>query len=388
MKKIAIVICGNLIDRKGLVNAELSRIKYLRDISNYKIDVFAIQICESRLIRLLRGNKQQSIQKTLTLDDINIKLLRYNISFINYVFYKLKLMPIVNKVWIDRYLCLFNSYDLISAHSTECGELAMKINKRYRVPYCVTWHGSDIHTFPFHNRYIKQKTIRIIENAYTNFFVSDNLKEVSDTLIAKCNKDLLYNGVGEMFKQYSNFLRNELREKLEVFNKKVIAFVGGLIGIKNILLLPEIFRSVSDKYGKDLEFWIIGDGKLRTSLVELLSKYDITNYKLWGNQPVEKMPEFMNVIDVLVLPSKNEGLPLVTIEALSCGANVVGSNVGGISEAIGEENVFDLDENFVDNISNRIVEMLKGNIEQKLSNKFNWQETAKKENEIYNQILY
>ena len=43
-----------------------------------------------------------------------------------------------------------------------------------------------------------------------------------------------------------------------------------------------------------------------------LDEYKITNYKLWGNQPVEKMPEFMNVIDVLVLPSKNEGLPLLT----------------------------------------------------------------------------
>ena len=45
----------------------------------------------------------------------------------------------------------------------------------------------------------------------------------------------------------------------------------------------------------------------------------------------------MNCIDVLLLPSRNEGLPLVTLEALKCGASVLGSEVGGIPEVIGRE---------------------------------------------------
>ena len=206
-------------------------------------------------------------------------------------------------------------------------------------------------------------------------------------MIKNNNKELLYNGVSEIFIQYSDELREEFRKQLGALDKKVIAFVGGLLGIKNILLLPEIFNVVNSKYNKEMEFWIIGDGKLRKALQIKLDEYKITNYKLWGNQPVEKMPEFMNVIDVLVLPSKNEGLPLVTIEALACGANVVGSNVGGISEAIRKENVCDLNENFVENISNRIVEMLEGDVIQNLDNKFSWKETAKKENEIYSQYF-
>ena len=62
----------------------------------------------------------------------------------------------------------------------------------------------------------------------------------------------------------------------------------------------------------------------------------------FGNQPSSVMPDIMNCIDVLVLPSLNEGLPLVCAEALSCGAAVVGSDVGGIAEVIGSDNVVPL----------------------------------------------
>ena len=64
--------------------------------------------------------------------------------------------------------------------------------------------------------------------------------------------------------------------------------------------------------------------------------------RFFGNQPSPAMPDIMNCIDVLVLPSLNEGLPLVCAEALSCGAAVVGSDVGGIAEVIGSENVVPL----------------------------------------------
>ena len=108
---------------------------------------------------------------------------------------------------------------------------------------------------------------------------------------------------------------------------------------------------------------------------------------MWGAQPVNKMPDFFNCIDVLVLPSRNEGLPLVTVEALACGANVVGSDVGGIGEAIGKENVYPHGEGFIDSISDRIVQMLSTKIVQPLSTKFEWERTAKKELDIYKTLL-
>ena len=197
----------------------------------------------------------------------------------------------------------------------------------------------------------------------------------------------MYNGVSEDFYRYSDNKRIEIRKKYGVENKKVICFAGNVIAIKNPLVLPQIFKNIRDKYNKnEIAFWILGDGRLRPQLEKECNNNNL-NCTFWGNIISDKMPEMLNCVDIQILPSKNEGLPLITIEALKCGANVVGSNVGGISEAIGKDNVFNLDSDFVGNISDRIIYMLENNFKQPLSGEFDWKITAKKEYSIYQGIL-
>ena len=250
----------------------------------------------------------------------------------------------------------------------------------------MTWHGSDIHTDPFNNKYNKVRTIKVLENAENNFFVSKGLLECSNILTTKCAKSILYNGVGNLFQKYPVDKRIELKKHFDVNGKKVVAFIGNLFPIKNVLLLPEIFERVSNKYQGDIKFWIIGDGKLRQPLKELLDRTHV-DYQLWGNQTSSLIPDFLNAIDVLVLPSKNESFGLVIVEALRCGANVVASNVGGIPEILTNDNIFNLDEDFTENISSRIVEMLSNSIEQPLSDVFSWEKTAEIEDKIYSEYL-
>ena len=384
MKKIAIITNTDFKNRKGEANAALNRIKYLKQIAMYDIDVYNLAVYEGFLVRFLRKSKKVERIQSLQVEGIEIKYFWSKFSLINFILEtKLGFKRIFEKNKYNKIIDKFSIYDTISAHSSESGKLAFLIKQKFNIPYYVTWHGSDIHTAPMNNKFVKQTTIKILENATNNFFVSNALMNTSCLLTTKHKRTLLYNGVNDIFVKYSDNERSEIKAKLKIENKKIVAFVGNLFSIKNVLLLPEIFKTITDNYDGNILFWIIGDGKLKNSLVELLSKNNITNYHLWGNQPVEKMPEFMNVIDVLILPSKNEGLPLVTVEALACGANVVGSNVGGISEAIGLDNVFDLNDDFINNISNRIIEMLRTNVEQPLSEKFSWSETAKIENAIY-----
>ena len=103
------------------------------------------------------------------------------------------------------------------------------------------------------------------------------------------------------------------------------------------------------------------------------------------------MPALMNCIDVLVLPSINEGLPLVCAEALRCGANVVGSDVGGIAEVIGHENVVPLGEGFERQMAEKVVEMLasrdsKEGYSQPLPTEISWSRTTLLELESFRQI--
>ena len=106
-----------------------------------------------------------------------------------------------------------------------------------------------------------------------------------------------------------------------------------------------------------------------------------------GKVPPEEIPDLLNCVDLLVLPSSLEGLPLVVIEALSCGAHVVATNVIGTAEAVGRENAIDLGDRFVDRFTDRAVELLSGEIDQKLPAEVSWSATADKENRIYHKYL-
>lgn len=387
MKKIAIIIDGDLTAPKGRLNASLSRIKALKKIAKYQIDIYAIQTFEGFWVRLLRKSNKRERKSSMIVDGLEIKLMWKNFSLLNYLLiYRLKCKPILPYRWFNKYINCFKDYDIVSAHAIASGNLALVLHEKLGLPYFVTWHGSDIHTDPFNNKYNKVRTIKVLENAENNFFVSKGLLECSNILTTKCAKSILYNGVGNLFQKYPVNKRIELKKHFDVNGKKVVAFIGNLFPIKNVLLLPEIFERVSNRYQGDIKFWIIGDGKLRQPLKELLDRTHV-DYQLWGNQTSSLIPDFLNAIDVLVLPSKNESFGLVIVEALRCGANVVASNVGGIPEILTNDNIFNLDEDFTENISSRIVEMLSNSIEQPLSDVFSWEKTAEIEDKIYSEYL-
>ena len=276
---------------------------------------------------------------------------------------------------------------MISAHSINCGNLAYQIAKRDNIPFCVTWHGTDIHTAPFVSDSKFKSVCEILTSATYNFFVSEQLRTIGSTISPGMTSIVLYNGRNYSFTKYDAEKRDAvLKLKGIESNTKVVSFVGNLLEVKNPQLLAPIFSAVYHKYSGPVVFWIIGTGKMASQVEYSCKEYGVKCI-MWGAQPVDVMPDFFNCIDVLVLPSRNEGLPLVTVEALACGANVVGSDVGGISEAIGKENVFPHGNSFVEEISDRIVHMLSSNVDQPLSKQFDWQNTATKEVEIYNKLL-
>lgn len=387
-KKIAIISDGNIYNRKGQFNAVHNRIKYLKNIADYDIDVFLLSTYDTFISRFLRHSSKAPKVPTTEIDGIkyNIKWIKF--SIIDYIlFIKFKKNVVFRTFFLKKLSKEFSKYDLLSVHSYDGGMLALISNQRYGTPYCVTWHGSDIHSLPNANKFARNNIKRIIENAKSNFFVSRKLLEQSNKITTEGNKTVLYNGYNGNFKKYTEEIRNKIKKELNVENKKVVGFVGNIIEIKNANLLPSIFHSIQKKYSESIAFWIIGDGHLRHSIEKTIFNDKTINVKFWGNQPPKSIPNFMNCLDVLILPSKNEGLPLVTVEAIACGANVVGSDVGGISEAIGKEFCFELNDNFVDNISSKVVELLYKPQLQTLSNVFNWKNTAIKENTIYKKIL-
>jgi glycosyltransferase involved in cell wall biosynthesis len=87
------------------------------------------------------------------------------------------------------------------------------------------------------------------------------------------------------------------------------------------------------KKNKDIEFISAGDGILRPAVMKEVSRLGLNGkIKFLGWQ--DDIAGLMSKIDILLLTSRWEGLPVVILEALAAGIPVVATNAGGIPELI------------------------------------------------------
>lgn len=390
MKKIAVLFEGDINWRLGVFNAVLNRAKHLQQISDYKVDVHMFQLYDGWLMRLFRKS-QKLTSRPDEIEDLGMKVhitwyrRRWSDVILHRFFHKppRALLKRLHKLgWEMR------GYDLVSAHDRMAGHAAVFAQEHLHIPCFITWHGATIYTEPPRDPMIKEMTIKLLHQADCNFFVSQGLLDRAHAdLTDGFPAEVLRNGASAEFQRYSEDRRAQLRKKYNIpEGRKVVAYLGRFEPVKNVTMLPEIYSEILRKYGKDLVFWAIGLGFQLEETAQMMKDKGI-ECLFTGRVPHSEIPDMLNCVDLLVLPSSLEGLPLVVIEALSCGAHVVATNVIGTAEAVGRENAIDLGENFVNRFTDRAVQLLHGGIDQKLPPEVSWTATAEKENRIYQKYL-
>ena len=385
-KKVAVLFTSNIYDQKGLFLAVHNRCLYLKKIADFEVDVFVFVTYKGKLLSKILNISSVEKINVFEKDGLKYNVIWRENSVMDYILYhKLRRPEIFHKLFNEKIVSRFSGYDLLDIHSG-CCDIALICKQKYGIPYIVTWHGSDIHTVPYYSIYNMKCVVKYLKNASANCFVSNALYEQSKKLLSVENYEILYNGVSPKFTRYIDSRIEKIANQYNVINKKIVAFIGNIIDIKNPLLLPDIFDLVNKKCESTIEFWVIGDGELKQNLEKKLAQTACT-YRLWGNVNPDTMPELLQCIDVVVLPSKNEGLSMTLLEAIACGANAVSSNVGGCKEVVGEKNAINLDDNFIENISNRIIYLLQNEVRQVLKQEFSWELTAIKENRIITEIF-
>lgn len=386
--KIAKILTGSPDNQKGFFNNVMERTKQLMLVEP-NVDCYMIRLEYGFILRVLKRQFKKPLREDYcTVNGIKFRNLWITMGLLDYLLtHRLHRRVIIGEKQLSKYIEVFKDYRLISSHGIDANYFAIQIKKSYDTPLVTTWHGSDINIAPFYNNKIKKEIKSILDKADHNFFVSQRLLDTSLKVSNKDNKSVLYTGPADIFCLYEQERKNSLREKYHINTKYVIGFVGNLIEIKNVLVLPEIFKKIQ-LIIPDISFVIVGDGSLSSKLLEEFEHLGILHLYYFGRKNPDKMPDIMNILDVLVLPSFNEGLPRVTLEAQACGVHVVGSNRGGIPEAIGIENCFELDANFIENIVFRIAQLLSDkNTQSVLLDKFSWKAAILKEQKVHSHVL-
>ena len=387
--KIAIVYSGQPSFNKGLASYVYEKCRRMQELQdeNLQVDCYMLRDDHSSLMKFLMGGKLGKCSENSAHElECNVKGVAFKClwrphGLLDNVLYSKLGFHVTENAFMKSIADRLKEYDVICTHKTPCHMIGRYMKLHYGIPYIATWHGSDINVYPYDKKVTMKDTIAAIEDAAMNLFVSKGLLAASYKLTKKGERDVIYTGAAKHFVRYTEEERQELKDKNGVRDCKVISFVGNLVPVKNVMVLPDIFSRVAELYKQHrLVFWIIGNGELEASL---RSAFDANrlDVRFLGRKDSMEMPNFYNCMDVLVFPSKAEGFGLVAVEARVCGCNVVGSNVGGIPEAVEQpENCFALDENFVENISNRIVEILNsGESPKPLSKEMSWDYAIEKE---------
>jgi len=278
----------------------------------------------------------------------------------------------------------FHDFDLIHAHwGYPHGYVAYRLSQKLKIPYITTFHGSDIHTILKKKKLIKKLTLKVMKNAFKNFFVSNQLLATAKEFgYSGKNAFVCYNGIDSNTFNSSSIYKSGKK-------CKTIGFIGSLENVKRADKLSIIFKLIKDRL-ENVNFLIIGDGSFKKTIEKQCQKYNL-ELNLINEVPHSEIPQKLKCMDLLILPSRNEGLGMVVLEAYGCGVPVVATNVGGIPEIIYDKNhLVDEDENFEEEFADRVVEVLaedwSNNPFPQRAKAFDWNRIIAKEVSIYKAI--
>ncbi|WP_135806370.1 glycosyltransferase family 4 protein [Halorussus marinus] len=224
-------------------------------------------------------------------------------------------------------------FDVIHAHShlyfsTNLAALKRRLGD---VPLAITNHGlySQSATERVFDAYLRTLGRWTFEQADVVFCYTETDKRRVRDLGVRSRIEVVPNGIDTQ-----RFTPDGPKSDLIESESLVVLFVGRLVKGKR----PEdAIRAVArlQEQHPEINLYLCGDGPLRGTLEELVAKLGISESVYFlGHVPYDEMPRVYRSGDVLVLPSRAEGLPRTVLEAMASGVPAVCSQLDQLRELV------------------------------------------------------
>ncbi len=192
--------------------------------------------------------------------------------------------------------------------------------------------------------FLKKRLYRFLDRfseKYVDRFivVSDALKDlmIHQRRISAEKVVKIYNGIEinhydpDKLKSQRLQIRNEF-----ILNDDVILIgaIGRLVWQKGftyfLRCIPDIIKHIAQT-----RFVIVGDGEMREYLQNVSKKLGIENYLFFTGQRSDIM-DILAATDIIVIPSLQEGFPMITLEAMAMKKPIIATRINGITEQISD----------------------------------------------------
>ncbi|RMF56235.1 N-acetyl-alpha-D-glucosaminyl L-malate synthase BshA [Candidatus Woesearchaeota archaeon] len=131
-------------------------------------------------------------------------------------------------------------------------------------------------------------------------------------------------------------INKELRERLGIgLDELVFYHVSNFRPVKNVGTIVDAYNNAVERGMKGTRLLFVGDGPEKHVAETKAKKYGLKEQVIFtGMVPHERVADYHQVGNVLVLPSLKESFGLVSLEAMHLGNAVIASNRGGIPEVV------------------------------------------------------
>lgn len=138
---------------------------------------------------------------------------------------------------------------------------------------------------------------------------------------------IINNGIDITRYAFNPAKRKSVRDKLELSESDIlIGHVGHFLGdVKNQTFIVKIFNALI-KHGS-YKLCLIGDGPQKALIEKQVRDYGLDNRQVIFTGNIECVDSYLNAIDIIVMPSLYEGLPLTLIEQQANGLICLCSDV-------------------------------------------------------------
>lgn len=227
---------------------------------------------------------------------------------LNVIFHRLSnKKKTLSYIWSLYRLVKHGKYNVVYIHGNSALMFLEAISSKFGGAKIVTHCHNTKTNYPIVHHIIKP-----FFNALVNLKIGCSVYAAKWAYMGKKIR-VIPNGVDLMRFRYKEEKRNEIRKTLGWQDKKIVGHIGRMNKQKNHKKLLSIFNKM---YNLDdsVRLLIIGDGELREDIIEQINARGLSEFIKIINS-TDRPQDYMQAMDIMVLPSLFEGFCLVAVEA-------------------------------------------------------------------------
>ena len=229
-----------------------------------------------------------------------------------------------------------NSISIVNSHGYKANFYAFMAtlnNNVSCIPTCHPWPGTND---SLKAKFYTSLDMRLLKRFPKIVAISEEVKkEILDAGISENKITVIENGI-DLLKFSNHYDTEKLRKDLGIRSGvTIIGTVGRLSPEKGQLDFLNAAKLLKQSH-KEVFFLIVGDGPLRVSLQTAIEEMQLHNNVLITGIRND-IPEILSLLDIFVLPSHSEGLPMALLEAMAAKKPIIATSVGAIPNLLSQK---------------------------------------------------